>query len=421
MGAAHSQTSVKSRPLRVLHWLFGSIPPKRLTPAGDRKKIAFIKRGPFSHTNTRVGEILEEHFPEYILEPIDIEQDILRPNKATVLINLLHVFRIYGWEIFRRRRTIRDCFYRTPYIFHRIKELVQDLLQFHRKDYVFSIQTQSLYDASVPGIPHFVYTDHSHLANLYYPAFDTSRLFSREWIDLEREVYRNSARIFIMSNHVGKSIVEHYGVDPNRLTTVFAGSNVELTQLPLANDNYQNQCIVFIGVDWERKGGPLLLSAFKRVQAKLPKAKLIVIGSSPKTDTPGVEIVGRVPLGEVEKHLVRASVFCMPTKVEPFGIAPIEALTHRIPVVASRIGALPDIVQHGKTGLLVAPDSVDELADALFTLLSNPQKCKLFGELGDQLVRETYTWHSVGERLRREIQAELNKEPAILTNAARQA
>ena len=417
----HARSSTCSRISRAFRWLISPPQPKVITRKGDKPKIAFIKRGPFSHTNTRVGEILETHFPEYEIDLIDVERDVLLCSRKVILTNLFYIFRLYGGDILRRKRTIRDCFYRTPYIFRRIKEMMEELLQFHRKDYAFSIQTQSLYDASVPGIPHFVYTDHSHLANLYYPAFDASLLFSREWIDFEREVYRNAARVFIMSSHVGRSIVEHYGVDPHRITCVYAGSNVELTPMLLNNDNYQNQRIVFVGVDWERKGGPLLLAAFQRIRQKLPGAKLTVVGCSPQTHAPGVEVVGRVALTEVEKHLVQASVFCMPTKVEPFGIAPIEALAHKIPVVASRIGALPDIIQHGKTGILVAPDSIDELADALTELLSNPAKCKAFGELGHRLVRETYTWEAVGVRLRDEILTELNKKPAVLTNAAGQA
>ena len=95
--------------------------------------------------------------------------------------------------------------------------------------------------------------------------------------------------------------------------------------------------------------------------------------------------------------------------MEPFGIAPIEALVHKIPVIASRIGALPDIVQHNKTGLLVAPDSVDELAAALVDLLSQPEKCRAFGELGHRLVKETYTWKAVGERIKTQIVLDIDE------------
>jgi len=398
-----------SRFKRLLDWVLVAPPkPPPIVPSA-RKRIAFIKRGPFSHTNTRVAELLREGFPEFDLEVIDLDHEIFLRSKKVVITNIFHIVRMYGWDIFRRKRTVRDCFYRTPYIFRFVKGLIDRIVGPRRNEFAFSIQTQSLYDASVTGLPHFVYTDHTHLTNLYYPAFKRDRLFARNWIDFEREVYREATRVFIMSRHVGRSIVEHYGGDPGHVTCIYAGSNVETTATTPNNDNYSNRNILFIGVEWERKGGPTLLAAFQRVREKLPDATLSIIGNAPEFDIPGVTVYGRLPIDEVEQHILRASVFCMPTKVEPFGIAPIEALVHRIPVVASRIGALPDIVQHNRTGLLVAPDSVDELSAALIELLSNPEKCRAFGELGHILVKETYTWESVGRRMKEQIMTDIQR------------
>ena len=398
---------------RVVRWLFTSPPKRNYIAPGEKKKIAFIKRGPFSHTNTRVAEILVSNFPEFELEIVDLDQEFFLWNKRVVVFNILNVLRMYGWDILRGKRTIRECFYRTPFLFRFIKGFIDRRIGPRRNEFVFSIQTQSLYDASVTGLPHFVYTDHTHLANLYYPGFDPRLLFAREWIDVEREVYLEATRVFIMSRHVGRSIVEHYGIDPARVSCVYAGSNVELTSAPLENDNYTNQSVLFVGVEWERKGGPALLAAFRRVRQHFPKATLTIVGSAPEINEPGVTVLGRIPIHEVEAHMLRASVFCMPTKVEPFGIAPIEALVHRIPVVASRIGAMPDIIQHEKTGLLVAPDSVDELALALIELVGNPEKCRAFGELGRRLVQQIYTWGAVGHRLREQIHADVKTHGRI--------
>ena len=71
------------------------------------------------------------------------------------------------------------CFWRTPFIFQKTRQLLRAMLAPRREEFAFSVQTQSLYDASLPGLPHFVYTDHTHLANLGYPAFSRDRLFAR--------------------------------------------------------------------------------------------------------------------------------------------------------------------------------------------------------------------------------------------------
>jgi glycosyltransferase involved in cell wall biosynthesis len=398
--------SLKNRTVHLAHWVFD--PPRKPGLNGSsRKRIGYIKRGNFSYTNVRVGELLHERFAEYDFESIDLVEDILRAHKRVVIINVFHIFRMYGRDILLRRRSVQNCFYRTPYIFNKIKELIRERISRNAAKYVFTFQTQSLYDASVEGVPHFVYTDHTHLSNLYYPGFDREQLYSRNWIDLERNIYRNARKTFIMSNHVKHSVEQHYACDSRHVSCVYAGCNIELRPLLLDNDDYQNKRILFIGVDWERKGGPELIEAFKLVLAKIPDARLTIVGSSPEVSLPQVEVIGRIPIGEINRHFIRASVFCLPTKIEPFGIVTIEAFIHKIPVVATRIGALPDLILDGESGRLVDPEDVKGLADALIELLQDPEKCKMFGERGHEIIKSRYSWQTVGARLKNEIDSTL--------------
>jgi len=107
----------------------------------------------------------------------------------------------------------------------------------------------------------------------------------------------------------------------------------------------------------------------------------------------------------VKDYYARSSIFCLPTRLEPFGIVFVESLLNKIPIVATNIGALPDIVEDGKSGRLVASHQVGELAAALLELLADPEKCRRFGEYGHQAVRERYSWDAVGARIRTEIEA----------------
>jgi glycosyltransferase involved in cell wall biosynthesis len=115
--------------------------------------------------------------------------------------------------------------------------------------------------------------------------------------------------------------------------------------------------------------------------------------------------VGRAPHEVVKKCLTRASVFCLPTRVEPFGIAVVEAFFHKLPVVTSNIGAMPDLVAKGEVGLTVPPDDPVALADALLELLTDPEKCRQFGERGYEIVSRRYSWNEVGRRLEEGIRA----------------
>ena len=89
----------------------------------------------------------------------------------------------------------------------------------------------------------------------------------------------------------------------------------------------------------------------------------------------------------------------MPTKREPFGIVFIEAMAHRLPVVGTRLGAIPDFVRVDETGYLVDTGAVDDLARALIRLLDDPERCRRFGEAGRRLALERYTWDRVGDAL----------------------
>lgn len=382
--------------------------PPNVTPSESApSKIVLLKRGHFSHSNPRIAEQLRRFWPAFEFEEIDVVHDLLRRHPGIVLGNLWHIFRLYWRDILRRRTTVLLAFYRTPYIFRKIRELIRSRLGAERARIAFTFQTQSLYDASVEGVPHFIYTDHTHLANLQYPSFDRRKLFAPAWIELEREIYRHATAVFVMGNHVRRSLIEQYDCRPERVHCAFAGSNVDTSDVVLDNADYTNRTILFIGIDWERKGGPSLIAAFRRVLARLPDARLIIVGCEPQVRHARIEIAGSVPRQEVKQYLLRASVFCLPSRVEPFGIAIVEAFHHRLPIVATNIGAIPDLVRDGETGRLVPPDDIEALAEALIELLTDPERCRRYGDRGAQLVSENYSWDAVGEKIRDGIHAVL--------------
>jgi glycosyltransferase involved in cell wall biosynthesis len=166
-------------------------------------------------------------------------------------------------------------------------------------------------------------------------------------------------------------------------------------------ERYASKNILFVGINWQRKGGPELIKAFKKVLTLHPDAQLTIVGCSPVVDdAPKVRIVGKVPVDEVHRYYESAAVFCLPTRREPFGVVFVEALQYRLPIVATAIGAVPDLVTHGKNGYLVEAGNIDQLADALSDLVGDPQKCRAFGEEGYRIATTRYTWERVKDRLK---------------------
>jgi glycosyltransferase involved in cell wall biosynthesis len=197
-----------------------------------------------------------------------------------------------------------------------------------------------------------------------------------------------------MSRHVSRSVSEDYGIDPGKVRCVYAGSNVDAIAEPAGGHDHTGRCILFNGRDRERKGGPDLLAAFRLVRQDLPDATLVVAGCRPAVSDDGVTVLGEVTPPEVSAQLHRATVFCMPTRREPFGVVFVEALKHGVPVVAPDIGALPDLVQPGETGELTRPADVRAIADALLGLRTDPDRARRFGTLGRTRMEARYTWPS---------------------------
>jgi glycosyltransferase involved in cell wall biosynthesis len=360
-----------------------------------KKRIAFLTKGHFSSANSHIEQILAKEFPEYQLERIDMA-DLLRDHKLLRLRNTWLTLRTFPREILLRKRSFRECFYLTPFLFKAVREMMPGYVS--PKTHAFSLQTQSLLDFSVPGVPHFIYTDHTHLTNLNYAAFDPSQLLPRWWIDLERSIYTNAQRIFVMTRQVERTLVEDYGQPPSKVACIHAGSNV-----PVSAPGERQQRILFVGLNWSRKGGPQLLAAFLQIAGKFPASKLVVVGCKPPIHHPQVEILGKIPLEAVRQQYQKAQIFAFPTRIEPAGFVAIEAFWQKLPIVATPVGVMPELVSHGENGLLVAPDDIQGLADALADLLADPEKCRRFGENGYRVASKSYSWEAVGKALRKNI------------------
>lgn len=362
-----------------------------------RKKIAYSRMRDFPYVNKIIPQLLEKSFPDYDVEIIEVI-DIFKRRKHLILINGLFMLKEYGLDLLLRRRKLWHSFFGTTYFFKKVKDLVAERVA--KGDYVFTFQVQSLFDGSTPDLPHFLYTDHTHLENLNYSNFDAHQFRSKAWLRLETNLYHRATINFVRSSNIVASFINHYGCDPDQVACIYVGSNANVSDIHMDNVDYTNKNILFVGMDWERKGGPELVEAFKSVLKVHPDATLTIVGSAPPLDVPNVRVMGRVPLEQVNKFYEKASIFCLPTRLEPFGVVFVEALQHSLPIVATNTAAIPDFVAPGENGYLVEVGSVQPLADALIDLLSDPEKCRRFGQKSLQLAQDKYNWERVSDRLR---------------------
>ena len=126
-----------------------------------------------------------------------------------------------------------------------------------------------------------------------------------------------------------------------------------------------------MGGDFTRKGGDLLLNAFSTLS---DRAELCLVTKSEVPSSDRVQVIN--DLQPNDPRLVElfrnADAFVLPTRAETFGIAAVEASAAGLPVIASSLGGLADIVVDGQTGFLIAPEDGEALARTLSSLEQQP-------------------------------------------------
>ena len=348
-----------------------------------------------------VERMLRESYPEDELEIVTL-WDLIKADKRVQLRNLWAVICEYGFDILSGRLKFKAAFFRTVYLFHYVQDLAAQIGAQH-EDIRFTFQLQSIFDTHLEGIPHFIYTDHTHLANLQYSPAIKVHLYSAEWIACEKSIYDHTDRIFTRSTNISCSLTEQYGMPESKVRCIYAGANTPMKLLDPKDKDYRARAILFVGLDWQRKGGPQLVDAFRQVYEHFPDTTLTIVGSQVSINHPGIKVVGRVSVEDLNRYYQNATIFCMPSRNEPFGIVFVEAMAHALPIVAARIGALPDMVADGRNGYLVQAGDEQALAAALERLLESEERRAQFGCRSWQLAQTRYNWHVVGKTLRKYI------------------
>ncbi len=370
-------------------------------------KILFVKWGSFSLTNENVYNIFRKEFPKMEVEVIDVDH-IWRKKMGYhhYLINAWYFFTEYGKDFFyghkkRNKMSVMSWFLGTSYISKLTDKFIRNMVK--GKQYKFSFQTQGVFNAKQPGIPHFVYTDHTTQTNLLYPDINPRQYIRSDKFIKEEEqgIYDDAAKIFTCGSSITNSLITQYHIPKEKIATVYTGSNV--TGVFEENDaKYMSKNILFVGIDWQRKGGPILVKAFEKILQTHPDASLTIVGCNPDINLPNVTVVGKVSKDKVAPYYNKAAVFCLPTLREPFGIVFVEAMHYKLPIVANSIGSIPDMVINDFNGYLVN-NNIDDYAAKLTKLISNPAMCKQFGENGYNHAQSKFKWDIVGKAMKEQI------------------
>jgi glycosyltransferase involved in cell wall biosynthesis len=271
------------------------------------------------------------------------------------------------------------------------------------------LQLGCLFDSRLdPGTaPSVIYTDYTMRLAAERRASGRAPLSARElrrWIELERRAYGSAAHVLTRGAQARDSIVEDYGIHPARVTAIGGGLNFPEVPQPRPRCPADGApTVLFVGKDLRRKGGDLVLEAFARAREKVPAARLLLLtaGERPRgVDLTGVEFVRPTWDRAAVATLYRgAAVFAMPSRCETWGDSLIEAMAFGLPCVGVADEAMPEIVEDGRTGLLVPPGDAAALAAALERLLADATLRRQLGDAGRDRVTQRFTWDAVVGRM----------------------
>jgi len=233
---------------------------------------------------------------------------------------------------------------------------------------------------------------------------------------LERRNARRAPLVLSTSRYCIDRIGHHYGVPLKRLALVPEGIDLELWQpsadpdvladLDARRDPFTVLCVAR---QYPRKRIVDLIEAFALVTAREPRARLVVIGDGPehavldeRLQQRGLQdrvfLLGALPDdAEVRAWYAKASLFCLPSEQEGFGIVFLEAMASGLPVISTTATAIPEVVPDGEAGLLVAPRDPAALAEAMLRLLQDPALRARMRNAGRHHAR-LYSWEQVADR-----------------------
>jgi len=222
----------------------------------------------------------------------------------------------------------------------------------------------------------------------------------RTWL---KHVFGRATHITATSKFLVEAVLKLQPSVKNILTEIPFGVEIPDSYEPLLDSRPVKLC--FMKKHSLKYGPDILLKAMAKVIKTIPDISLSVAGEgamTPKlkemTNKLGLEkninFTGFIPNNEIYSFIKRHDIMVMPSVMdsESFGVAVIEAGACGRPVIASRVGGVPEVLVNNETGILVKPRDVDELADAIIRLAQNPELRNNMGKQGYEYVKKNYSW-----------------------------
>jgi glycosyltransferase involved in cell wall biosynthesis len=223
-------------------------------------------------------------------------------------------------------------------------------------------------------------------------------LLDRQKYQLNRKAFHTAASLVTWSEWARRSLVDDYGVAEDRIRVVPPGAAEPYFEVGRGraygrrSDHASSGLVnvLFVGGDFNRKGGPVLLEAMRGPLGE--RCELHLVTQHEVAPQPNVFVHrGLQPNSpELLDLFANADVFAMPTHADCLGIVVMEAAAAGLPVVTTDVGALSECVDPGETGLIVPAGDAASLAAALGILVAEPERRHRMSHAGHSLAKQKF-------------------------------
>jgi len=250
----------------------------------------------------------------------------------------------------------------------------------------------------------------------FYPNFCAlSKRAMRDGLKLDTLALARASVAFYASEWAARSAVQDHGADPDKVEVVPFGANMPVVQrrseiVDIVRRRATETCrLLFVGVDWVRKGGDRAVEVAGVLNARGLRTELDVVGCIPDARTrlpPWVHLHGFVDKWTeagsalMRRLFERAHVLIHPAKAEAFGVVFCEAAGHGVISVASRVGGIPSAVREGVTGALFdSAAAAEEYADYVEQLMANRGRYEVMAVGAFDEYERALSWEAQAKRV----------------------